>query len=189
MSLACRTTKFVALVPVPPGVVIAIGPVLAPAGTVAVICVSESTVKLDERVPWKATAVAPVKPVPVMTTEVPTVPLAGVNKVIVGAGVTVKFVELVPVPFGVVTAILPVTAPEGTVAAICVAEFTVKLVEETPPKVTDVAPVKLVPVITTDVPGPPLGGVNEVIDGPFVVMSRLQPPEIEPNAPASSSYT
>jgi len=43
---------------------------------------------------------------------------------------------------------------------ICVAEFTVKPVAAVPPKVTAVAPVKLVPVIVTTVPpaaGPLVG--------------------------------
>jgi hypothetical protein len=38
-----RTVKFVVLVAVPPGVATAIGPVVAPDGTVAVICVAELT--------------------------------------------------------------------------------------------------------------------------------------------------
>jgi hypothetical protein len=75
----CRppvTTKSFALVAVPPGVVTVMGPVVAPAGTVAVICVFEFTVKLAE-VPLNVTAVAPVKPVPVIATEVPTGDAAG----------------------------------------------------------------------------------------------------------------
>ena len=78
---------------------------------------------------------------------------------------TVKLVPLVPVPLAVVTAILPVTAPEGTVAVICVAEFTLKLVAATPPNVTLLAPVKLVPVIVTVVPTAPLIGVKLLIPG------------------------
>ena len=58
------TVKAVALVAVPPGVVTAIGPVVARAGTVAVILVSETTVKVA-RVPLNLTAEAPVKPVPI----------------------------------------------------------------------------------------------------------------------------
>ena len=68
--------------------------------------------------PLKATAVAPVKPVPVRVTLVPTGPLAGVNPVMVEAEavVTVKLAVLVAVPPGVVTEIVPVAAPAGTVA-------------------------------------------------------------------------
>ena len=113
------TVKLVVLVTVPPAVVTEIFPVVAPVGTVAVIWVEELTVKLVAAIPFNLTAVAPVKFVPVMTTEVPTSPEAGVKLVIVGAGiVTVKLVELAVVPPGVVTEIVPVVAPVGTVAVI-----------------------------------------------------------------------
>ena len=69
--------------------------------------------------PLNFTAVAPVKLAPVIITFVPTGPLVGEKLVIEGAGtVTVKLVELVPVPFAVVTLIGPVVAPVGTVAVI-----------------------------------------------------------------------
>ena len=45
------------------------------------------------------------------------------------------------------------------------AEFTVKLAEGVPPKLTAVAPLKLVPVIITEVPAPAEVGENEVIVG------------------------
>jgi hypothetical protein len=144
---------------VPPGVVTAIGPLVAPEGTVAVICVSELTV-YDAAVPLKVTDVAPVRALPVIVTDVPAGPLVGEKELIEGAGeaVTVKtdgFVVAVPPP--VVTAIGPVDAPDGTVAVICVSEFTTY--EATAPlNVTDVAPVKAVPVIVTDVPTGPLVG-------------------------------
>jgi hypothetical protein len=60
--------------------------------------------------PLNVTLVAPVKPLPVIVTVVPTGPATGEN------GITVKTVVLVKVPAGVVTAIGPVAAPEGTVA-------------------------------------------------------------------------
>ena len=88
-----------------------------------------------------------------------------------GATVTVKLVELVAVPLGVITRIAPVVAPEGTVAVIWVAEFTVKLAE-TLLKVTELVvnpvPLKFVPVIVTEVPTGPEAGVKLVIvgDGP-----------------------
>jgi hypothetical protein len=108
------TVKSVALVAVPEGVVTVIFPVVAPVGTVAVIFVAEFTVNVAV-VPLNLTEVAPVKFVPVIVTEVPTGPKVGVNEVIVGAPavVTVKLVELVAVPPGVVTAIFPVVAPPG----------------------------------------------------------------------------
>ena len=48
-----------------------------------------------------------------------------------------------------VKTILPVVAAIGNTAVICVALFTAKLVAGTPLKVTEVTPVKLVPVIIT----------------------------------------
>ena len=69
-------------------------------------------------VPLKVTAVAPVRFVPVITTLVPTGPLAGLKLVIVGEPMTVKLVALVAVPPEVVTAMGPVVAPAGTVAVI-----------------------------------------------------------------------
>ena len=71
-------------------------------------------------VPLNFTEVAPVKFVPVIVIEFPTSPLAGLKLVTPGGGVTlmVKLAEELAVPFGVVTAILPVLAPEGTLVAI-----------------------------------------------------------------------
>lgn len=90
---------------VPEGAVTRIGPLVAPLGTVAVICVAELTAK-EAEVPLKATAVAPVKFAPVIITFVPTGPPVGVKELSVGAAVgtvTVKLVELLAVPPGVVT--------------------------------------------------------------------------------------
>ena len=68
-------------------------------------------------VPLNATAVAPVKFVPLIVTLVPADPLVGVKLVIVGAlAVTVKLLALVAVPPGVVTLSVPVVAPAGTLA-------------------------------------------------------------------------
>jgi hypothetical protein len=70
--------KLAALVAVPPGVVTRIGPDLAPFGTVALICVLATTVKLIER-PFNVTDVAPVKFEPEIVTAVPGGPVGGVN--------------------------------------------------------------------------------------------------------------
>ena len=78
-----------------------------------------------------------------------------------GVGLTVKFVELVPVPPEVVTAIVPVVAPAGKVAVICVSLFTVNEAEDVPLKLTTLAPVKPVPVITTLAPLPSQALVGE----------------------------
>src|SRR5438552_9855633 len=143
-----------------------IGPVVAPLGTVAVICVSEFTAK-EAAAPLNATAVAPVKCEPLIVTPARTVPLAGLNELIVGAEgatVTVKLVALVAVPPGVVTLIAPVVAPLGTVAVICVSEFTAKEAAA-PLNATAVAPVKCEPLIVTPAPTGPLAGLNELIVG------------------------
>ena len=66
--------------------------------------------------PLKATRVVPVKLAPLMVTLVPTGPLAGVKLVMVGGLITVKVPALVAVPPGVVTLMVPVVAPAGTVA-------------------------------------------------------------------------
>src|SRR5882762_5552727 len=155
--------KLPVLLAVPPAVVTLIGPVVAPAGTVAVIAVAEFTVKLA-LVPLNRTAVAPVKFVPLIVTVVPTGPLLGVKLAIVGGLITVKLPALLAVPAEVVTLISPLEAPAGTVAVIAVAEFTVKLAL-VPLNSTDVAPVKFVPLMVTLVPTGPLPGVKLVMVG------------------------
>src|SRR5947199_8900033 len=90
------TVKLLALLAVPLGVMTLIEPVVAPAGTVAVIVVAEPTVKLA-LVPLNSTAVAPVKFVPLIVTLVPTGPLVGVKPVIVGALTTVTLTAAVAV--------------------------------------------------------------------------------------------
>jgi hypothetical protein len=111
------TVKLVALVAVPPAVVTLMVPVVAPLGTVAVICVDEFTVKVA-LVPLNFVAVAPERFAPVITTLWPTAPLVGEKLVIDGAGTTVKLLALVALPPAVVTLIVPVVAPLGTVAVI-----------------------------------------------------------------------
>jgi len=71
---------------VPNPVVTLTSTVPVPAGEVAVIDVAELTVKPVAGVAPKLTAVAPVKPVPVMVTEVPPAvgPVVGVVEVTVG---------------------------------------------------------------------------------------------------------
>jgi hypothetical protein len=72
----------------------------------------------DAATPLKVTEEAPVKLVPVIVTEMPAGPLAGVKPVICGGGISVKLVVLVAVPATVVTATNPVPAPAGAVAVI-----------------------------------------------------------------------
>src|SRR5947208_929285 len=84
------TVKLAALLAVPSEVVTLIGPLVAPAGTVAVIAVAEPTVKLA-LAPLRRTAGAPLNLVPLSFTLVPTGARTGVEFVIVGGLITVKF--------------------------------------------------------------------------------------------------
>jgi hypothetical protein len=105
--------KLVALVAVPPGVVMAILPVSAPLGTIAVTRVSEFTVKVAFT-PWKVTFVVCLRLTPVIVTAVPTGPLVGEKLAI--CGVTRNILLLFSFPPEVVTVTMPVVAPLGTVA-------------------------------------------------------------------------
>jgi hypothetical protein len=109
------------LVAVPPGAVMLIVPVVAPAGTAAVMEVADAIANVVAAVPLNLTADVPDRFVPVIVTTVPGGPLVGVNDVIVGRAVlvvTVKDVALVAVPPEVVTLIRPVVAPAGTVVVM-----------------------------------------------------------------------
>ena len=68
--------------------------------------------------PLNLTDVAALKFVPLTSTVAPTGPLAGEKPEIVGAAMTEKLLALVAVPPDVVTANVPVVAPDGTVAVI-----------------------------------------------------------------------
>jgi hypothetical protein len=105
---AGMNVKSLSLMAVPPGVVMLIFPVVAPAGTDVSIRVPEATVKLAG-VPLNRTLMAPPKSVPEIVTEAPTGPLTGAKEAMVGAGMNVKSLALVAVPPGVVTRILPVS--------------------------------------------------------------------------------
>ena len=172
------TTKLVAEVSVSDVAATVMTPVAAPAGTVAVIEVSEFTVKLVAARPLNETPVAPVKPTPVSVTTVPSGPKDGVKEVSVGVTTvfTVNAEEEVEAPSVVCTCRVPVLAPAGTTAVIWVALFTVTEVAATPLNLTEVAPVKLVPVITTVVPAPPEVGVKLLmVDDPGIAMAHEPP--------------
>src|ERR1700690_2474629 len=97
------TVKLVALVVVPAGVVIAIVPVSAPSGTIAVSFVLDFTVKVVASMPSKVTFVVCVRLTPVMVTVVPTGPLFGVKLLICGVASTLKITIVFSVPLGVTT--------------------------------------------------------------------------------------
>jgi hypothetical protein len=147
-------------------------PSVAPDGTVAVSTVSVVTLKFADRL-LNVTSVAPLKFVPLTVTRVPTGPLVGVKPVTVGGPAnTVKSEELVFDPFGVVTVIGPVVAPEGTLVVIFTEEFTVNDGWFTLLKnFTDVVPSKFVPLIVTVTPTAPPLGENDVIDGSSVAVT------------------
>jgi hypothetical protein len=92
------TVNLVLLVAVPPGVVTAMAPVLAPVGTMPMICVAESTLKLVAAVPLNLTEVVPLKSLPVTVTLVLTGPEVGVKLAIAGARVGVGVADAVTKP-------------------------------------------------------------------------------------------
>ncbi len=163
--------KLAVEVAVPPGVVTEI--LTAPAGCALVLAMTlvvPVTRKVVAAVVPNLTAVAPARLVPMMVTVVPpeVVPLVGVKLVMAGGTTNVKFVEEVPVPPTVLTEILTVPAPCALVLAmILVDPVTRKVVAGVVPNVTDVAPVKLLPVMVTVVPPEvePLVGVKLVMTG------------------------
>ena len=164
------TVKLFAVVTVPPAVVTAMGPVVAPVGTMAVIFTDVLTVKAAA-VPLNVTDDAPAKLVPLMATLVPVVPVDGVKLVIRGA--TMKLAALVAVPPGdVVTTIVPVFAVAGTVAVIWVGPLTLNAALM-PLNRTEETPAKLAPLMVTLAPGGPFGGVNPVIRGATVKLLAL----------------
>jgi hypothetical protein len=172
-----RTVKSVALVAVPPAFVTLIRPIVAPRGTVTRMLVEETTVIGLAFVRLNRTAVTFERFLPLIVTVVPTRPLVGVKELIDGAGdTTTKFTALVAVPAGPVTLILPLVAAAGVVALIWVGESTVNVAVAAPNLTAD-TPVKLVPVILTLVPTPPLVGVKDVIVGaePMTKLVELVP--------------
>ena len=159
-----------ASVAVPPGEVTDTLPD-EPLPTTAVMLVALTTLNDVAAVPPKLTAVVPIKFVPVMVTVAPTAALDGVNELMVGAA---EKPALVAVPPGVVTETLPVD-PLPTTAVMLVALTTLNDVAAVPPKLTAVAPVKLVPVIVTVTPAAAATGVKDVMVGAAIVKPAKLP--------------
>ena len=141
------------LVAVPPGVVTTILPLVAPAGTIAVICVSDFTVNVATTL-LKVTLLACFRPVPVIVTVVPTTPLAGVK--LEETGVTLKTAGVDNVAEPVVTVTLPVSAADGTVARMKVVPVRVLVVAIVPPNFTTEVDLKPWPRMPTWVVSLPL---------------------------------
>src|SRR5207244_1338855 len=106
----------------PAGVVTLMGPLMAAAGTVAVMRTAETTVKGIDTLPMR-TAVAPLNPAPLTVTTVPALPLFGVNEMIFGS--TLNAALLVTVPAETATLMGPLTALVGTTAVISLGDTTV----------------------------------------------------------------
>lgn len=106
-----------------------------------------------------------------MVTVLATGPLAGEKEETVGGGATVN--ALVAVPPGVVTLTEPLWALDGTVVLIWVSEITLKVAVLLLKNLTDVVPVKLVPLIVMGRPIAPLDGDSDVIAGVGVKVLAL----------------
>ena len=83
VGLGIGTVKLAGLIAVPPGLITLIRPLVAPAGTLALIDVAERMLKI-ELVPLNFTLLARVKLYPLMVTLVPVVPLVGEKPVMDG---------------------------------------------------------------------------------------------------------
>ena len=122
---------------------------LAPLATVALMEVALFTVKEAAATPPNRTAVAPLKFVPVITTAAPLEALLGLKLLMVGTAAEIKVnPPQVALPAGVTTRTSPL-APLPTTATIVVALITLNDLAAVPPKLTELAPVRLVPVRVT----------------------------------------
>ncbi len=158
------TVKVPGAVAVPPGVVKVTTPLTAPSGTIAVTELFE-TPDIAHVMPFILTAVVLVRLVPVIVITVPILPPSGDIDEIAGIGITVMSVTLTAVPPGVITVILPVTAPVGTIAFSEVSLILIIFADAILLNITDVAPVRLVPVMVTYLPVADDNGRNELIVG------------------------
>lgn len=144
-------------------------PVVAPAGTVAVILVDVEAVTMVATPLNMITLFAGVvlKLVPVIVTEALTAPPVGAKLIIVGVGNTVKFVELVIVTPLTLTEIGPFTAPGGTIAVMLVDddEVTSAITPLNETILLAAIVLKLVPVIVTTAPAAPFRGLKLDIVG------------------------
>jgi hypothetical protein len=115
-------------------------PVVAPIGTVVIMLVALQLVGVASA-PLKLTVPVPCaepKLVPLMVTEVPTLPEVTERLLILGAGITVKLTVLLATPFAFTTT-FPVVAPAGTGTAIVDALQLVGMAK-VPLKLTDPVP-------------------------------------------------
>ncbi len=122
------------------------------------------------------TAVAPVNDVPVSTTLLPGNPMVGAKLVIFAN--TLKVAVLVALPAALVTLILPVIAPLGTLTLIDDAETTVIAPALTVPteavNSTSVTLFKFVPLIVTVAPTAAAVGENAVMVGGLIIINIVE---------------
>jgi hypothetical protein len=186
--------KAVVLTAVPAGELTLISPVVAPLGTVVTICESELTLNGAE-LPLNFTLDAVEKPDPLIVTDIPTAPLAGLKELICGGEAvwsTVKALVLEAALRIVVTLMGPELALAGTVALIWVSETTEKEGDTVPLKVIFRVCRNPDPTIVTIVPWDPLAGLNENITKelfPFPLLFEFPGGLIAPAHPVKSIQT
>jgi hypothetical protein len=172
------TVKLTPLLATPPTTTTTL-PVTDPFGTVVVMLVALQLAAVAA-VPLNFTALLPCvvpKLAPVIVTEAPTSPDAGLRLVRLGAGaVTVKLTPLLAAP-PTVTMTLPVVAPAGTATTTFVV---LQLVGAAaiPLKDTELVPCadpKFAPLSVTDAPTRPDVGFRLVMLGPGTVTVKLTP--------------
>ena len=139
-----------------------------PAGAVAVMLLSELTVKAVAGVAPKYTSRALNNPAPVIVTVVPPLvgPAVGVIELMTGAGWKLKLCELSVPPEPVILTGTVLARCAGVTASTSESLTTVKLVAGVVPKLTPVVPVSPVPVILTVSPPattPAVGKISEVV--------------------------
>jgi hypothetical protein len=135
------------------------------------------------------TPVAPVKPVPLMATDVPPAagPLVGEILVTVGIGTYVNWsaAEVALVPPGVIIVTSTVPVPAGEVAEMLVSEFTIKLTATMVSNLTPAAPLNPEPLIVMEVPpsaGPLFGEMEDTIGtGTYVNWSAAEVALVPPS--------
>src|SRR4051812_25392495 len=157
------TVKGFLLVPVPAAAVTSTGPLVVPASTPAVICLSESMSTNEAGVPLKVTLLTPVKQLPLIVTVVPTGPLAGFRLFTTGAGI-VSGLELNAAPFGESASVGPVVAFGTTAVNVVPSALEVLCdVAVVPWNLTRPRFWRYLPVTVTVVPGQPFVGLILVI--------------------------
>jgi hypothetical protein len=169
------TVNVTPLLLTPPAAITITLPVVAPDGTLVVICVALQLL-IVAVVPLKVTLPLPCvgpKFDPLIVTAAPTIPEVGTRLLMLGAAVTVNVTPLLATPPAAVTTTFPVVAPVGTVATIWLA-LQLVMVAVVPLKVTLPLPCvgpKFDPAITIEEPTAPVLGVRVAMLGAAVTVN------------------